>query len=545
MNSPRALILFLALAIIALGAAGCARRQTAVEHGIRAQILHQGNGSEPQDLDPHLLQFNQHFNIAMALGEGLIGYDPHDLHPIPGAAERWEISPDGLIYTLHLRSDGRWSNGDPVTAHDFVFSARRMLSPALGSPFRYYYDDVRGAKEFSARGAGADFSSVGVRALDDRTLQIELAHPAAYFLFLLGNYSWYPVHRPTLERYGRFDQPYSGWTKPGRFVGNGPFTLAEWRAGQAVVVKKNPRYWDAAHVKLNEIHFHFYENADSEERAFRAGQLHITETVPSSKLAPYAARQPSPLVVAPFFSTYFYGFNVTRPPFDDARVRRAFSLAIDRERVAASQPGSEIRPAFSFVPPATVGYTYEGEARLRFDPVEAQRLLAESGFPGGRGFPPVQFNTNTNLRHQEIAEVVQRMWQQHLGVQVSIANKEGKVFFDERQGGRFQIARNGWVGDFLDPFAFLTAYLAGSGHNDSRYISADYDRLVLAAARTSDEPTRLLRFREAETILLRDLPIMPLFYDTTRHLVHPSVRGRFPTLLNFHPYQHMWLESSK
>ena len=532
----------LAAALIgaALCAPGCARRETDVAAGIRAQVLHQGIGAEPEDLDPQLTQFNPHFNIGMALGEGLVGYDPHDLHPIPGVAERWEISSDGLAYTLHLRGNARWSNGDPVTADDFVFSARRMLSPALGSPYRYYFDDVRGAKAFTAH--GGDFSTVGVRALDPRTLRIELVHPTSYLLFLLGHWSWYPVHRATLEPYGRFDQPYTGWTRPGRYVGNGPFTLVAWRPGQEIVVRKNPGYWDAARVRLSEIHFHFIENADTEERAFRSGQLHITEAVPSGKLAVYAAERPSRLIVAPFFSTYSYAFNLRRPPFADVRVRRAFSLALDRGRIAASQPDSGIRPAVSFVPPAVGGYAYDGDAPLRFDPAEARRLLAAAGFPAGRGFPAVELSTNTNLRHQEIAEIVQRMWQQNLGVHVTIANQEGKVFYDDRLGGRFDLARSGWVGDYLDPFAFLTVYLSDSGQNEAHYASADYDRAALAAAQTLAEPTRLARYRDAESILLRDLPIAPVFYDTTRHLVHPAVRGRFPNLLDFHPYQGMWLE---
>ena len=530
--------LFLVLGLSIL--AGCTRRETAVAAGNRLQILHQGIGAEPEDLDPHLTQFNPHFNIAMALGEGLVGYDPHDLHPVPGVAERWEFSPDGLVLTLHLRASARWSNGDPVTADDFVFSARRILSPALGSPYRYYYDDVRGAKEFSAS-AASDFSTVGIRALDARTLRLELTHPTSYILFLLGNWSWYPVHRATIEKYGHFDQPYSGWTKPGRFVGNGPFTLADWQPGQVIVVKKNALYWDAARVRLAEIDFHFIENADTEERAFRSGQLHLTELVPGSKLSTYAAQPSSPLVIAPFFSTYSYAFNISHPPFNDVRVRRAFSLAVDRARVVASQPASGIQPAFSFVPPGT-GYVYDGDARLRFDPAAARRLLAAAGYPDGRGFPPVELSTNTNLRHQEIAEVVQQMWAQNLGVRVTIANKEGKVFYDDRLGGRFQLTRSGWVGDDIDPFAFLTVYLTGVGQNEPRYASAEYDRLALAAARTLDEPTRLARYRDAETVLLRDLPIMPLFYDTKPHLVNPAVHGRFPNLLDFHPYQDIWLD---
>jgi oligopeptide transport system substrate-binding protein len=537
---PRSLVPALGLALLALGIAGCPRRESAVAAGARTQVLHQGIGGEPQDLDPHLTQFNSHFNVAMALSEGLLAYDPHDLHPVPAVAERWEVSPDGLVYTLHLRAGASWSNGDPVTAADFVFSARRMLSPALGSPYRYYYDDVRGAKDYSA-GTNPDFAAVGVHALDDRTLRIALLHPAPYFLFLLGHWSWYPVHRPTVEKYGRYDQPFTDWSKPGHFVGNGPFTLAEWHPGQVIIVRKNPRYWDAARVRLREIHFHCIANADTEERAFRSGQLHITENVPGSKLRDYAARQPNALAVAPMFSTYSYAFNLTRPPFHDARVRRAFSLALDRERIAASQPASGIAPARSFVPSAA-GYRYEGGEVLRFDPAEARRLLAAAGYPGGQGFPAVELSTNASQLHQEIAEIVQQMWRDTLGVRVGIAFKESKVFYEERLQKQFQICRTGWVGDYIDAFGFLTVYLSDAGQNATGYASPDYDRLALAAARTLDEPARLAGYRRAETVLLRDAPIAPVFYDTSRHLVHPAVRGRFPNLLDFHPYQGMWLE---
>ena len=534
-------LLIATLAGVAFGGAGCAKRETAVEAGNRAQILHQGIATEPQDLDPHLLQFQSHFHVFMALSEGLIGYDPQDLHPVPGVAASWEISPDGLVYLLHLRSNARWSNGDAVTAHDFVFSARRILSPALGSPFRYYFDDVRGAKTYTAASA-PDFSTVGIRAVDDLTLRLELAHPTPYFLFLLGNWSWYPVHRATLEKHGRFDQPYTDWYKPGRLVSNGPFTLADWKPGQDITVKRNPHYWDAARVRLNEIHFHPIENADTEERAFRSGQLHLTENVPGSKLRDYAAQQPSPLVVAPIFATYAYVFNVTRPPFNDRRVRQAFSLALDRESIVASQVASGTRPARSFVPPVA-GYAYAGEAELRFDPAEARRLLAAAGYPEGRGFPAIEVATNTSQIHREIAEIVQQLWQKNLGVQVAISLKDSKVFFQERIRKQYELARSSWFGDYPDPFAFLTLYLSDNGQNTTGYAHPEYDRLALSAGQTLDTATRLARYRSAEELLLRDAPIVPIYHETSRHLVHPAVRGRFPNLLEIHPYQGMWLEN--
>ncbi len=535
-------LLIAALAVVTFTGDGCGRHETPVEAGNRAQILHQGIATEPQDLDPHMLQLQSHFNPLMALYEGLVGYDPRDLHLIPGVAERWDLSADQLTYTFHLRANAQWSNGDPVTAQDFVFSARRILSPALGSPFRYYYDDVRGAKAFTAA-AAPDISTVGVSALDDHTLRIELTHPVPGFLFLLGNWSWYPVHRATLEKYGRFDQPFADWSRPGRLVGNGPFVLADWKPGQVIIVKRNPHYWDAARVRLDEIHFYSLENADTEERAYRSGQLHITENVPGSKLRDYAAQQPSPLVVAPTFATYAYVFNVTRPPFADARVRRAFSLALDRTGIVASQVATGIRPARSFVPPGA-GYDSAGDL-VRFDPAEARRLLAAAGYPEGRGFPPVELATNTSQLHREIAEIVQQQWLKNLGVSVGIAPKDSKVFFSERIAKQYALARSSWFGDYPDPFAFLTVYLSDGGQNTTGYASPEYDRLALSAVQTLDEPARLARYREAEDLLLRDAPVAPLYHETSRHLVHPAVRGRYPNLFDIHPYQGMWLEPGR
>ncbi len=525
-----------------LSLAACSKNETPVEAGNRTQVLHQGIGAEPQDLDPHLMQTNAHFNPLMALYEGLVDYDPRDLHPVPGVAERWDVSADGLVYTFHLRANAVWSNGDPVTAADFVFSARRILSPALGSPYPFYYDIVRGAADFTA-GQLKDFDAVGIHAVDDRTLRIELRQPAPYLLFLLGGFAWMPVHRATVEKHGRFDQPYSGWTKPGELVGNGPFVLTEWRPGQDIVVKRNPRYWNAANIRLQEIHFHVIENEEAEERAFRGGQLHITEYVPAAKFKSYHDEAPGLLVTSPFFSTYFYGFDTTRPPFDDVRVRQAFSLALDRERLVSSLPHQGLTPAVSFVPPGPDGYAYDGPYRLHCDVAAARRLLAEAGYPNGRGFPPVNITYHTNSRHQAVAEVLQQMWRANLNIDLPLVNKESRVYHDERIRRLYQLSRAGWVGDYLDAHAFLSVYLTGGGQNVTGFGREDYDRLVRESLDIRDTAARRAHYQQAEDILLRELPIIPLFYDSRAHLVAPSVRGRYPNLLDYHPYQGMWLEA--
>jgi oligopeptide transport system substrate-binding protein len=542
--APRHVFRLLPVALGLLIATGCAKRETPVETGNRTQVLHQNIGAEPQDLDPAMMQTNSHFQVLMALYEGLIDYDPADLHPIPGVAERWEVSADGLVYTFHLRANAQWTNGDPVTARDFVFSAQRTLTPALGSPYPFYYFVVKGAQDFSA-GKTRDFATVGISAPDDRTLRLELQQPAPYLLFLLGGFAWLPVHRATVEKHGRFDQAYTGWTKPGEIVTNGPFRLAGWRAGQEIIVEKNPLYWDAARVRLTGIHFHLMENVDTEERAFRSGQLHLTEYVPAAKLKSYHDNEPQLLRSAPFFSTYYYGFDTTRPPFNDARVRRAFSLALDRARLVASQSDPGQRPALGFVPPGVDGSTYEGAERLHFDPAEARRLLAAAGYPNGQGFPAVDITFATNSRHQAVAEVIQQMWRQNLGVRLNLANKEGRVFYDERVRKLYQLARAGWVGDYLDAHAFLSVFVSDGGQNDTGWANPAYDRLIHESLNERDPVRRHALYRESESLLLRELPIIPLFHDSSPHLVSPALQGYYPNLLNYHPYQGMWLEPGK
>ena len=245
----------------------CQRPETAVDKGNRLQVLHKGNGKEVQDLDPHIVNGVSAFNVLSALLEGLVGEDPHDLHPVPGVAERWEISPDEKTYTFHLRRDARWSNGDPINAQDFVDSYQRILSPALGSDVAYMLYPVANAEAFNT-GKIADFSQVGFRTLDDWTLEITLGSPTPYFLSLLNHYSWFPVHLPTIRKYGPAFERGSRWTRPGRFVGNGPFALEEWRLNDRIRVKKSPTYWDAKTVGLNAIVFHTIDSNDVEERAF-------------------------------------------------------------------------------------------------------------------------------------------------------------------------------------------------------------------------------------------------------------------------------------
>lgn len=542
MNFARALGIA-ALAGAALGEAGCARRETAVEAGTRAQILHQSVGADPNDLDPQVVNSNQAAAISMALNEGLTNYDPRDLHPLPGVAERWDISADGLTYTFHLRATAQWSNGDPLVAEDFVFSAHRILSPAFAGEFAYMFFPVRGAEDF-ALGRTKDFSTVAIRALDAHTVRYELRAPAPFFLTLVAHWSWYPVHPATILKFGRMDEPSTAWTRPGNFVGNGPFALDAWRPGDGAIAKKNPHYWDAARVRLAEIYFHFIASADTEERAFRSGQLHITNSVPAAKIAGYRAQSASPLRIIDLYGTDLVYLNLTRPPLDQLLVRTALSLAIDRAALATQVLRDGATPAASLLPPDAHGYTYAGEPRLHFDPAEARRVLATAGYPGGKNFPKLEFATSSLDRNRLIGEALQQMWRKELGLDIALVVSEPRVHVDNQHRHNFGLSLAGWLGDYLDPLSFLDTYLSTSvGHNDANYHSVDYERLVAAATATAEPAARFALFQQAESQLLRDLPSLPLIYRANVHLVHPSVRGYESNLMDMHPYTAIWLEN--
>lgn len=518
---------------------GCGSRETAVEAGYRDQILHMGNLAEPSDLDPQLVSSLQDFQIIMNLTEGLTGYDPRECTAVPALAERWESSADGLTWTFHLRPGVVWSNGDPVTARDFVWSYQRVLSPALGSEYAYMLFAIVGAKEFNA-GTTTDFSDVGVSAPDDHTLVVTLDHPVPYLPNLVAHSSWYPVHRATIEKFGRMDERSTHWTRPGNYVGNGPFVLKEWKPNQVIVIAKNPLYWDRDQVRLNEVHIYPIESVGTEEAAFRSGQLHLTAQIPQDKIAVYKQQNPEFLHQETNLATYFYRFNVTKPPLNDVRVRRALSMAIDRRAIVEFVAKGGQPPAFTLTPPNTGGYT--APAVLTEDVETARRLLAEAGFPDGQGFPKVELLYNTTETHRAIAEAIQQMWRKNLNINIGLYNQEAKVWTDTMRKLDYQIARYAWVGDYLDPNTFLDLMVTGGGNNETGWGNPEYDRLIAAANHTADQGQRFAYYQQAEALLMSEAPIMPIYFYTRNNLRLPSVKGWYGNLLDLHPFKGVYLE---
>jgi oligopeptide transport system substrate-binding protein len=526
-----------ALLAASLALLGCSRGGGNVRSGDIGQVLHRGIGPDLTDLDPQLAFQTSDYTVLSALLEGLVSEDPVDLHPVPGVAESWEVSPDGQTYTFHLRANARWSNGEPVTSQDFLDSWRRILTPELGATTASQLYVIRGAGGFN-QGAG-DFSRVGVRAPDPRTLTVTLEHPAPWFLSALSSPAWLPVPLATIAKYGPAYERGNPWAAPGTWVGNGPFVLESWRRGQEIVVAKSPTYWDGEHVRLRSIHFHAFDSIDAEERAFRAGQLHLTETIPPDRIGAYQKDAPALLRIDPLLGTYFLRINVRRPGLGDPRVRMALALAVDREGIIGRILKGGQKPAYSFTPEGLGGYAPEPVQRGTLE--DARRLLAEAGHPGGIGLPEFELLFNTSERHRVVSEAIQEMWRRDLGVHVRLVNEELKSTEEDRRAGSYDLLGSSWIADYADPTAFLGIWRSGSGNNFTGWSDSEYDRLLLAADRTVDPASRNSLLEKAERRLLGGAPIVPLYFYTHVFLIQPSVRGWNPTWLDHHPYKYVWL----
>ena len=529
---------FLTACVVVLLAGGCGKRETLTAIGDRTQELRLNNEGEPPSLDPAVATGTIEHAIMCSLYEGLVTPDAKDLSLHPGAAEKWEISPDGKVYTFHLRKNGRWSNGQPVTARDFVASYHRMLLPSMASQYSYMLYPVKNAEAFNL-GKISDFSQVGLKALDDYTLEVTLHSPAPYLLSMMIHDSWFPVPVAVIEKHGAIDDRNNPWTRPVSFVGNGPFMLKEWRINSHILVEKSPTYWDAQHVRLNKIYFDPTESADTAERMFRSGQLHSDPQAPPSKVAYYRKYKPNLIHVYPLLGTYFYKINVTRPPLNDKRVREALAMAIDRHAIAETITRAGEEPAYCLTPPNTAGYTCRG--KITEDVAAARRLLTEAGYPDGKNFPTVEVLFNTLQSHKAIAEAFQAMWKKNLNINIVLHNEEWKVYLDSMRRTNYDIGRFGWNGDYVDPSTFLDLFATDSGNNETGWSNAEYDRLVRVASNTGDRAARYDAYQKAEAILLDEMPIIPVYFYTRPRLIRPSVRGWYPNVIDQYDFKSIYL----
>jgi ABC-type oligopeptide transport system substrate-binding subunit len=497
------------------------------------QVLRFNLGTEPELRDPSIMSGQPDGRFARMVFEGLTTADPRTLEPRPGQAYRWETSLDGLTYTFHLRPGTQWADGVPVTARDFLYSWRRVLEPATASRNAGLLYPIRGAEEFN-KGTASDPASLGLRAPDDSTFVVTLAHPTAYFLFLTNYYTLMPVPRHIVEAWG------TRWTLPDHLVGNGPFRWTWWRQNDHYEFVPNETYWDRSHVQLDKVVAYTVDDLNTCTNLYKSGAIDWNPSgfIPSQYLPflkPYADYR-----TGRYQGTYFYSLNVTRPPLDRPWVRRALNLAIDRVAIARDLLKGSRDPWGRITPEGYPGYV--GARPVTYDPARARECLTRAGFPGGKRFPRLTILFNTSEDSRRIAEAIQAMWKRELGINVELSNQEWGSYLMATTTLQYDVARRSWIGDYLDPNSFLQMLVGGDGNNRTGWSNEQYDALLREAADTLDPARRFATLAEAESLALDQSVYLPIYHYSTVELVKPWVRGLYQTALDVHPLTHVWID---
>ncbi|MDD2282957.1 MAG: peptide ABC transporter substrate-binding protein [Eubacteriales bacterium] len=476
-------------------------------------------GTEPETMDVHLSTGIPEATIMLQIYEGLTRMDALG-QPKAALAKSWDISEDKTEYTFHLR-ESKWANGETLTAHDLVWSWKRALDPELAADYAYMLYPIKGAEAYNS-GEGS-VSDIGIEAVDDLTLKVKLVGPTPYFLSLVSFKTYYPVYKKNIEA-----DPEGWHLSVETTVGNGPFKMVKWADNKMEFVP-NEHYWDAGAVKADRLLFTMVENASTELTMFENGELHMTNTVPGQEI-PRLQKMPE-LKIFPYLGTYYYIFNLEKPPFDDIRVRKALTLAIDRQAIVDNVTQGGQLPAFAFVPPGIPepdgsDFREKGGDYFQEDLALAKELLAAAGYPDGEGFPAFEILYNTSEGHKLIAEAIQEMWKKNLGItNVTLTNQEWGIYLNSRDEGAFTVARAGWIGDYNDPNTFLDMWTTGNGNNNSRFSNAEYDRLVAECLVEGNMNTRNDKLHRLEDIFMGEMSIMPIYYYTLPAMVSQKLKG--------------------
>jgi len=500
-----------------------------------AATLNVHNGGDASSLDPHKVSGDWENRIVGDIFEGLVTED-RQAEPIPGQAESWTISDDGLVYTFKLRDGITWTDGTPVTAGDFVFALQRLMDPATAANYAYLQYPIKNAEKIN-NGTIADIGALGVKALDDKTLEITLEQSTPYFVSALTHYTAYPVPQHVVEEKG------SDWVRIDNIVTNGPYRPVEWVPGSHVKTVKNDAYYDADNLKIDGVTFFTLEDESAALKRYRAGEFDILTEFPTDQYEWMQANLPGQARVAPFAGLYYYVMNSNKPPLDNANVRKALSMALNREVIGPQILGTGEIPAYSWVPPGMANYGEPATVYWKDMPygervAEAKRLLEEEGY-GPDNPLKLQLRYNTNENHKRIAVAVAAMWKP-LGVEVELYNTETKVHYDELQQGILEVARAGWLADYNDPDNFLNLLKSGINYNYGRWSNADYDQLIDQANAVTDMEIRADLLRQAEQIALDESAAIPIYYYLSRNVVAPKVKGFEDNAFDIHRTR--WLE---
>lgn len=503
-----------------------------------AVTLHLHNGGDVASLDPHKVSGDWENRVVGDMFEGLTTEDAGG-RAIPGQAESWTVSDDGLTYTFTLRDDAMWSDGTPVTAGDFEFAFQRLQDPATAAKYAYLQYPIVNAQAIN-EGDIEDLSQLGAKALDDRTFEITLGTPAPYLLTALTHYTAYPVPRHAVEAHG------GDWVDMENIVVNGPYKPVEWIPGSHVKGVANDGYYDADALQIDEVIYYTLEDNAAALRRYRAGEFDILTSFPKDQFGWLQENRPGEAHVAPFAGLYYYVMNSSKPPLDDVRVRQALSMSINREVIGAHVLGTGEQPAYSWVPPGMDNYGEPYEAAWKSTPygermAQAAALLAEAGY-GSDNPLAVQLRYNTSDNHKRVAIAVAAMWRP-LGIEVELYNTEVKVHYAELTEGVLEIARAGWLADYNDPENFLGLLKGGVQFNYGRWQNDDYDALLDQAAQTRDLEARAGLLRQAEQIAIDDSAAAPIYYYMSENVVSPRISGFEDNAFDVHRTR--WISKSE
>ncbi len=503
-------------------------------------LLRKSNGAEPQTLDPHLAEGVPAGNILRDLYEGLTIEAP-DGTVIPGVAESWSLDDSGTRYTFRIRASARWSNGAQLTAEDFVYSFRRALNPETLSRYGSILYPIKNAAAVN-RGT-LPIEKLGVTAVAPDVLVIELEAPTPYFLSLLNHTMAYPVHRETVEEFG------AQFTRPGNSVSNGAYKLDNWLVQSHVGLERNEHYWDNADTSIDEVVYYAIENPDAVLKRYRANEIDLTQEAPYRQLDWIKTNIPDEYVVSPYLGAYYYGLNTIKAPFKDSpELRRALALSVDRSIITEKLTGSGEIAAYSFVPPVT-GYVPQqvewAEWTQEERNAEARRLYAEAGYSDENQLQ-VEILYNTQQNHKQLAIAISSMWKQNLGVKTTLLNQEWKVFLQTRANkANTEIFRSGWIGDYDDAYTFLQLLISDNQQNDSGYNNPEFDRLLALASRETNLSKRQEYMQQAEVLMLQDVPVIPIYFYVSKHLVKPWVKGLTPNIMDHVYTKDLRIQSAK
>lgn len=519
---------------------GCGGDDKATAGKAKEQKIIYNLGADPKTIDPALNEEVQAGTTIRNSFEGLMKCDEND-KAIPGVAEKFDLSEDKKVYTFHLRDNAKWSDGKAVTAEDFAYAWKRALDPKTASPYAYQLYYIVGAEDFNTK--KSDGSNLGIKVIDEKTLEVTLNNATPYFPELMAFPTYMPVRKDVVEGNDKWA------TKPETYVSNGPFKLTEWRQKDALIYSKNEHYWNKDAVKLESVEYRLIGDENTAFSAFKTGQIDMVDSIPPEEIDGAVANGTG--TIYPQLGTYYYSVNVSgndmsKEALRDPKVTKALNLAIDREAIVKNVTKGGQAPATSFIPSGVKGSDGKAFSKKEYFPAKgdvegAKKLLEEAGYPGGKGLPTFTLMFNTEGAHSQIAQAVQGMWKE-IGVNVELKNQEWKVFQATRNNKQYEIARHGWVGDYVDPITFLDLFVTGAGTNDAGYSSAKYDDLIAKSKAELDPAKREQLLKDAEEVILNDMPIIPIYYYTQPKAMQKNIKDVKVSQLGFVSFETAYVE---